>query len=61
MIRIVCPFCHAPLALQELETASIDNHACLVCPEYENVLASEEATDAHAKQGSSQKTENKAR
>ena len=34
MNPIVCPFCHA----------------CLVCPEYENVLASEEATDAHAKQ-----------
>jgi hypothetical protein len=42
MSRIVCPFCHAPLALQELETASIDRHACLVCPECENVLVTEE-------------------
>ena len=50
MNRIVCPFCHAPLALQELETASIDNHACLVCPECENVLVREEAADEHAKQ-----------
>lgn len=50
MNRIVCPFCHAPLALQELEMASIDNRACLVCPECENVLVSEEASDEHAKQ-----------
>jgi uncharacterized protein YbaR (Trm112 family) len=41
MNRIVCPFCHAPLAIQELETATIDKHACLVCPECENVLVSE--------------------
>lgn len=42
MSRIVCPFCHAPLATQELETASIGKHACLVCPECENVLVTDE-------------------
>lgn len=41
MIRIVCPFCHAPLSTQELETAILDGHACLVCPECENVLVTD--------------------
>jgi hypothetical protein len=50
MNRIVCPFCHAPLALQELETASIDKHACLVCPECENVLVTEKSADERPQQ-----------
>jgi len=41
MIRIVCPFCHAPLSTQELETATINGHACLVCPECEAVLVTD--------------------
>lgn len=44
MIRIVCPFCHAPLGVNELEKATIDGHACLVCPECENVLVTEDET-----------------
>ena len=32
MIRIVCPFCHAPLGANELEMAAFDVHACLVSP-----------------------------
>ena len=46
MIRIVCPFCHAPLSTQELETATINGHACLVCPECESVLVTD-ADDDH--------------
>jgi len=42
MIRIVCPFCHTPLSSNELETASFDGLICLVCPECEHVLLSEE-------------------
>ncbi len=44
MIRIVCPFCHAPLSAHELEKATIDGHASLVCPECENVLVTEDET-----------------
>ncbi|MCP5268982.1 MAG: hypothetical protein H6943_08085 [Zoogloeaceae bacterium] len=51
MNRIVCPFCHIPLATQELEVATIDQCTCLVCPECENVLVSKAAaTDEHPKQ-----------
>ena len=51
MNRIVCPFCHVPLATQELETATICGHTCLVCPECENVLNTEEAaTDERPEQ-----------
>jgi len=42
MIRIVCPYCHAPLGVNELEMASIDDHACLVCPECDHLLVTEE-------------------
>ena len=41
MIRIVCPFCHAPLGVNELEMATIDDHACLVCPECDHLLVTE--------------------
>ncbi len=29
MIRIVCPFCHIPLAANQLETATYDGQPCL--------------------------------
>jgi uncharacterized protein YbaR (Trm112 family) len=38
MIRIVCPFCHVPLGINELEKATLAGHACLVCPECEHIL-----------------------
>jgi hypothetical protein len=41
MIRIVCPFCHAPLGANELEMATFDGHACLVCPVCDNLLVTE--------------------
>ena len=48
MIRIVCPFCHIPLAANQLETATYDGQPCLVCPECENVLITESVpTDGH--------------
>lgn len=46
MIRIVCPFCHASLSTQELETAILEGHACLVCPECESILVTD-ADDEH--------------
>ena len=42
MIRIVCPFCHAPLGAHELGKAIYDGHVCLVCPECEAVLVTED-------------------
>ena len=61
MIRIVCPFCHSPLNATDLETATLGDHVCLVCPECEHVLlmddeaqagpevpVSAEAVEAHA-------------
>lgn len=47
MIRIVCPFCHAPLGVNELEKAAIDSHDCLICPECASVLitANDDADD----------------
>ena len=38
MIRIVCPFCHSPLNASDLETATLGDRVCLVCPECEHVL-----------------------
>ena len=38
MIRIVCPFCHSPLNATDLETATLGDRVCLVCPECEHVL-----------------------
>jgi hypothetical protein len=43
MIRIVCPFCHIPLATDQLEMATCGGQACLVCPECENILLTETA------------------
>ena len=61
MIRIVCPFCHSPLNASDLETATLGDRVCLVCPECEHVLlmddeahveteapVSAEAVEAHA-------------
>ena len=59
MIRIVCPFCHSPLNATDLETATLGDRVCLVCPECEYVLlmddeaqadvpVSAEAVEAHA-------------
>ncbi|MEN3371595.1 hypothetical protein [Dechloromonas sp. ZS-1] len=60
MIRIVCPFCHSPLNATDLETATLGDRVCLVCPECEHVLlmddthagpevpVSAEAVEAHA-------------
>ena len=57
MIRIVCPFCHSPLNAADLETATLGDRVCLVCPECEHVLlmdaeveatVSAEAVEAHA-------------
>ena len=42
MIRIVCPFCHAPLSANELEIATFDGHVCLVCLVCDNLLVTEE-------------------
>ncbi len=38
MIRIVCPYCHAPLGVNELEKVTVDSHDCLICPECASVL-----------------------
>ena len=43
MIRIVCPFCHSPLNATDLETATLGNRVCLVCPECEHVLLMDDA------------------
>lgn len=45
MIRIVCPHCHAPLATNELEQATINGHLSLLCPECTAVLVSEAAPE----------------
>ena len=42
MIRIVCPFCHSPLNATDLETATLADRVCLVCPECEHVLLMDE-------------------
>lgn len=41
MIRIVCPHCHTPLSSAELEPATFNGSACLLCPECSSVLVSE--------------------
>ena len=46
MIRIVCPCCHAPLGGNELEMATFDGHACLVCPVCDTLLVTEESAQA---------------
>ena len=49
MIRIVCPHCHAPLSIAELEQATIAGHHSLICPECSSVLLTEptQAGDYH--------------
>lgn len=42
MIRLVCPFCHAPLSATELETATLGERVCLVCPECQHILLVDE-------------------
>jgi hypothetical protein len=39
--RIICPYCHIPLAVADLEEATPDGRPCLICPECAAVLASE--------------------
>ena len=41
MFRTVCPFCHIPLSLQELETVALGEHSGLACPECSGVLVTE--------------------
>lgn len=48
MIRIVCPFCHSPLNAIDLETATLDDRVCLVCPECEHVLLMDDDAQAEA-------------
>lgn len=47
MIRIVCPHCHAPLASNELEHATVGGYLSLICPECSSVLVSESERDYH--------------
>ena len=46
MIRIVCPFCHSPLNASDLETATLGDRVCLVCPECEHVLLMDDEAQA---------------
>jgi hypothetical protein len=46
MFRIVCPYCHIPLSLQELELIQLRESSSLVCPDCEGVLLT--ANEAHA-------------
>jgi RNase P subunit RPR2 len=39
--RIVCPSCHIPLAVTDLEEATLDGRPCLICPECATVLVSQ--------------------
>ena len=39
--RIVCPYCHIPLAVADLEEASLNGCRCLICPECATVLVSQ--------------------
>mgnify|MGYP001400405459 CR=1 FL=1 len=43
MIRILCPHCHAPLTIHELEQAEMNGRHCLLCPDCASVLVSESA------------------
>ena len=46
-VRIVCPSCHIPLAVADLEEATLDGCHCLICPECATVLVrqAEEGAD----------------
>ena len=39
--RIICPYCHIPLAVADLEEASLDGCRCLICPECSTALLSQ--------------------
>lgn len=45
MIRIVCPFCHVPLGLQELISAQIKERSFLLCPECSGLLVTDTEVD----------------
>jgi len=36
--RIVCPYCHVPMAVADLEEAILDGRQCRICPECATVL-----------------------
>ena len=38
--RIICPYCHIPLAVADLEEANLDGRPYLICPECSTVLVS---------------------
>ena len=44
--RIVCPYCHIPLAIADLEEATLDGRLCLICPECATVLVSQAEAEA---------------
>ena len=46
MIRILCPFCHTSLGVNELEMARYAGHDCWLCPECSSVLVSEAVSAA---------------
>ena len=39
--RIVCPYCHIPMAVADLEEAALDGRFCRICPECATVLVSQ--------------------
>jgi hypothetical protein len=39
--RIICPYCHIPLAVADLEEATLDGRPCLIWPECATVLVSQ--------------------
>ena len=39
--RIVCPYCHIPLAVADLEEATLDGRVFRICPECATVLVSQ--------------------
>lgn len=47
MIRIVCPFCHVPLSLQELIPAEMGKRTSLLCPECSGLLVTELHAEEH--------------
>lgn len=51
MIRIVCPFCHVPLSLQELVPAQMGARSCLLCPECSSVLVTDPVPEIDEREG----------
>ena len=39
--RIICPYCHIPLAVADLDEATLDGRHCRICPECATVLVSQ--------------------